>query len=75
MRYELFIENSVGSTSAYGIMIKSSLPYDNGSVFVRDITESEELAKELFDRVVAYVVTPCELMFVVEDFIYEKYCI
>lgn len=73
MRYELFCEQHKDDSRVYGIAIISRLPYDAGSISVSDITENEELARELFWRVIAYIVTPCELVYAVEDFIWEKY--
>lgn len=71
--YELFSEKNESGKPVYGIEIKSELSYDTGSISLSDITEDESLARELFERVVAYIVTPCELVYVAEDLIWEKY--
>lgn len=75
VRYELFREIGEDNLPSYGISIESRLPYDSGSASLSDITENLTYATELMQRMIAYTVTPCELCYVAEDFICEKYSV
>lgn len=75
VRYELFCETGEDAVPSYGISIESRLPYDSGSASLSDITENLTYATELMQRMIAYTVTPCELIYVTEDFICEKYSV
>lgn len=74
IRYTLFSGLSgEDGTVTYGVGIDSSLEFDKGSSFVGDITDDLGYAKQLFERLTVYFVTPSVLTEIVEDFLCEKY--
>lgn len=72
--YELFLGTDPESgNEVYGVSVSSVLDIDRGDCSIGDITDSPQYAQELFRRIIAYIVTPSQLMAVVEDFLCEKY--
>lgn len=73
VRYELFADRTENREYPYSFGIK--VKCGNDDACIADITENSSYARELFERIMLYMVMPSELEYIVEDYLCEKYTV
>lgn len=73
VRYELFADRTEDSEYPYSFGV--SVECGEQEACIADITENSEYARELFERIMLYMVMPSELEYIVEDYLCEKYTV